>query len=94
MGLAEKQKSLTKLKQDLASCHILCEQELSAENKQQVKLHTQKHAELIIGNIHARFPGNKLSVLGSFFPYSMLKPFFLAVIVKNLKYTAMRVFDF
>ena len=66
MDLAEKQKSLTELKQDLASSHILCEQELSAENEQQVKLHTQKHAELIIGNIHTRFPGNKLSVLGSF----------------------------
>ena len=66
MDLAEKQKSLTELKQDLASCHILCEQEVSAENEQQVKLHTQKHAELILGNIHTRFPRNKLSVFGSF----------------------------
>ena len=33
--LAEKQKALTELKQDRASCHILCEKELSAENEKQ-----------------------------------------------------------
>ena len=33
--LAEKQKPLTELKQDRASCHIRCEKELSAENEKQ-----------------------------------------------------------
>ena len=68
---AEKQKPLTELKQDLASRHILCEKELSAENEQQVKLHIEKHAESIIGNIHAHFPENMLSVLGSFFIFNV-----------------------
>ena len=63
--LAEKQKPLTELNQDLASRHILCEKELSAENEQQVKLCTEKYAESIIGNVHAHFPEDMLSVLGT-----------------------------
>ena len=62
--LAEKQKPLPELKQDLASRHILCEKELLAENEQQVKLHTEKYAESI--NVNACFPEDMLSVLGSF----------------------------
>ena len=64
--VAEKQKPLTELKQDLATHHVLCEKELSAENEQQVKLYTEKYAESIIGNIHECFPEDMLSVLGSF----------------------------
>ena len=64
--LAEKEKPLTELKQDLASRHILCEKELLAENEQQVKLYTEKYGESIIGNIHTCFPEDILSVLGSF----------------------------
>ena len=66
-NLAKKKKSLTELKQDLASCHILCEKELSAESEQQVKPYTEKNAESIIGNIHARFPEDMLSVFGIIF---------------------------
>ena len=62
--LTEKQKSLTELKQDLASCHILCEKELSAENEKQVKLCTEKYAEPILGNIYKHFPEDMLSVFG------------------------------
>ena len=69
--LAERQKPLTELKQDTASCHILCEKELSAEKEQQVKLHTEKHAELIIGNILACI--QKICCLcWDHFPYSAL----------------------
>ena len=82
-NLAKKQKPLTELKQDLASPHILCDKELSAENEQQVKLYTEKYAESIIGNIHVHF--QKICYLcWDHFPYSMLKTFLLAVIVKNL----------
>ena len=61
--LAEKQKPLTEFKQELASHHILCETELSAKNEQKVKLYTEKYAESIIGNIHAHFLHDMLSVL-------------------------------
>ena len=67
--LAEKQKPLPELKQDLASRHILCEKKLLAENEQQVKLHTEKHAESI--NVNACFPEDMLSVLGSFSIFSV-----------------------
>ena len=90
--LAEKQKCLTELKQDLASHHIHYEKELSAENEQQVKLYTEKYAESIIGNIHAHFPEDMLC--WDHFQYSMLKTFLVAVIVKNLKYMVMRAFTF
>ena len=62
----EKQKAVSELKQDPITNNILCEKELSAENEQQVKLYTEKYAELIIGNIHAHFPEDMLSMLGSF----------------------------
>ena len=61
-----KQKPISELKQDPITNHILCEKELPAENEQQVKLYKEKYAELIIGNIHAHFPEDMLSMLGSF----------------------------
>ena len=71
IDLVEKLKPCTELKQDLASCHILCEEELLAENEQQVKLYTEKYAESMIGNIYACFPEDMLSVLGSFSIFSV-----------------------
>ena len=88
----EKQNAVSELKQDPITNHILCEKELSAENEQQGKLYTEKYAELITGNIHAHFPEDMLC--WDHFPYSMLKTFILAVIVKNLKYMVMRAFTF
>ena len=58
--LAEKQKPLTELKQNLISHIILCEKELSAENEQQVKLYTEKYAEPIIGNTNVHLPDDML----------------------------------
>ena len=62
----EKRKPPTELKQDLIYHLILCEKEFSAENEQQMKLYKEKYAESIIGKIHALFPEDMLSVLGSF----------------------------
>ena len=41
-NLAEKQKPPTELKQNLASCHILCEKAFLAAKEQQVTLYTEK----------------------------------------------------
>ena len=66
-----KQKTVTERKHDFASRHNLHEKELSTENEQQLKLYREKYIESMIGDIHACFPEDMLSVLGSFSIFSV-----------------------
>ena len=84
-NLAEKQKLLIELKQDITLRHILRLKALLARNEQQVRLYQEKYAESVIDNIHACFTKDMLSTLRSF-------SFSSSSDSKNLKYMAMRQF--